>query len=282
MSASHPLPGAARLRRQQTIAFALVAVALAGWIVTAVRMEGMDDGPGTALGTLGWFVGVWVTMMAAMMLPAVVPMAAAFDRVARSRATRGRLPAFLAGYAVVWATFGLVAYGVDALVRGADPAFLAWDRQGPLVTGAAVVVAGLYELTPLKLRCLRHCRTPLHFLLGRWRDGRGGALRMGVEHGAWCAGCCWALMLALLAIGLMSVTWMVVVAAIVFVEKATPVGEGATRVFALALVGLGIWIAAAPATAPAVTEPGTMHGMPSETMPSEAMPGEAMPGEAMQ
>lgn len=271
MSASHPLPGAARLRRQQTIAFALVAVALAGWIVTAVRMEGMDDGPGTALGTLGWFVGVWVTMMAAMMLPAVVPMAAAFDRVARSRATRGRLPAFLAGYAVVWTTFGLVAYGVDALVRGADPAFLAWDRQGPLVTGAAVVVAGLYELTPLKLRCLRHCRTPLHFLLGRWRDGRGGALRMGVEHGAWCAGCCWALMLALLAIGLMSVTWMVVVAAIVFVEKATPVGEGATRVFALALVGLGIWIAAAPATAPAVTEPGTMHGMPSEAMPGEAM-----------
>lgn len=277
MSASqpHPLARGGRLRRQQAIASALVGLALAGWIVTAVRMEGMDDGPGTALGGLGWFVGVWITMMAAMMLPAVVPMAAAFDRVARTRAAAGSLWAFLAGYLVVWAAFGLAAFGVDALVRAADPAFLAWDRQGPLVTGAAVAVAGLYELTPLKLRCLRHCRTPLHFLIGHWRDGRGGALRMGVVHGGWCVGCCWALMLALLAVGVMSVVWMVVVAAVIFVEKAVPFGERATRWFAVALVALGVWIAVAPGTAPAVTQPGSIPMSGNESMPMpehESMP----------
>lgn len=263
MSASQPRPLArgSRLRRRQAIASALVALALAGWIATAVRMEGMDDGPGTALGGLGWFVGVWVTMMAAMMLPAVVPMASAYDRVARGRRAGGSLTLFLAGYLVVWAAFGVLAFAVDALVRDADPAFLAWDRQGPLVTGAAVAVAGLYELTPLKLRCLRHCRTPLRFLLGHWRDGRAGAVRMGVEHGGWCVGCCWALMVALLAVGVMSVLWMVVVAAVVFVEKIVPFGERSTRWFAVALVALGVWIAVAPSTVPALTEPGH-HPMP--------------------
>ncbi|MBB4663697.1 DUF2182 domain-containing protein [Conexibacter arvalis] len=283
MSASGPRPLAlgARPRRRQAIASALVALALAGWIVTAVRMEGMDEGPGTALGGLGWFVGVWVTMMAAMMLPAVVPMASAFDRVARARPEGGALAWFLAGYGLVWAAFGVAAFALDALVRAADPGFLAWDRQGPLVTGAAVAVAGLYELTPLKLRCLRHCRTPLHFLLGRWREGRVGAVRMGVEHGAWCVGCCWALMAALVALGIMSLFWMVVVAAVIFVEKALPFGERSTRWFALALVALGLWIALAPGSAPEVTEPGSPMpmGEPGGGAPMEA-PGDAAPMEA--
>jgi predicted metal-binding membrane protein len=278
MSASQPLARGARVRRRLSIAVVLVALALAGWIATATRMDGMDDGPGTALGGLGWFVGAWVTMMAAMMLPAVVPMAAAFDRVAGARAAAGPLWAFLSGYLLVWAAVGLLAFGVDALVRAVDPAFLAWDREGPLVTGAAVAAAGLYELTPLKLRCLRHCRTPLRFLIGHWRDGRRGAVRMGVEHGGWCVGCCWGLMLALLALGVMNVLWMVVVAAAIFAEKATPGGERTTRFVAVALVALGVWIAAAPDSAPGVTEPGTMHAMPGET---RAMPGERAPGEPM-
>lgn len=266
MSASRPLAIGAGPRRAQTIAAALLALALAGWIVVALRMEGMDDGPGTALGALGWFVGVWMTMMAAMMLPAVVPMAWAFDRVASTRRRGGSLAAFLTGYALVWAAFGVVAFAFDALVRAIDPAFLAWDRQGPIVAGAAVALAGLYELTPLKLRCLRHCRSPLHFLLGHWHDGRGGAVRMGVEHGAWCVGCCWALMAVLLAVGVMSVRWMLVVAAVVLVEKVAPFGARATRWFALLLIALGIWIAAAPGTVPALHEPddggaGTMMPM---------------------
>ncbi len=257
MSASRPLAIGAGPRRAQAIASALLALALAGWIVVALRMEGMDDGPGTALGGLGWFVGVWVTMM----LPAVVPMAWAFDRVASTRRRGGSLAAFLSGYGLVWAAFGVVAFALDALVRAIDPAFLAWDRQGPLVAGAAVALAGLYELTPLKLRCLRHCRSPLHFLLGHWHDGRGGAVRMGVEHGAWCVGCCWALMAALLALGVMSLFWMVVVAAAILVEKALPFGERATRWLALALVALGLWIALAPASAPEVSEPGSAMPM---------------------
>lgn len=261
MSTSRPLALGAGPRRAQTIATALLALALAGWIVVALRMEGMDDGPGTALGALGWFVGLWMTMMAAMMLPAVVPMAWAFDRVARARPGGGSLAAFLAGYGLVWAAFGVVAFALDALVRAVDPAFLAWERQGPLFAGATVAIAGLYELTPLKLRCLRHCRSPLHFLLGHWHDGRGGAVRMGVEHGAWCVGCCWALMAALLALGVMSLFWMVVVAAAILVEKALPFGERATRWLALALVALGLWIAVAPGSAPAVTDPGSAMPM---------------------
>lgn len=256
MSSAQPLPrGLARRRRQEAIAAVLVGVALAGWFVTAARMDGMDGGPGTELGRLGWFVGVWVTMMAAMMLPATVPVAAAFDRVARAREQAGSLWAFLGGYLVVWTLFGLLAYAVDALVRAVDPAFLAWDAQGPLVVGALVALAGLYELTPAKRVCLRHCRSPLHFLLGAWRDGAAGAARMGAIHGGWCVGCCWALMAVLLAVGVMSVRWMLVVAAVILIEKVAPFGARATRWFALALVALGIWIAAAPSTVPALHDP---------------------------
>jgi predicted metal-binding membrane protein len=266
MSDAQPLPrGFARRRRQEAIAAALVGVALAGWLVTAIRMDGMDGGPGTELGRLGWFVGVWVTMMAAMMLPAVVPMAAAFDRVARQRRTAGSPWTFLAGYLVVWTAFGLLAYGVDALVRAVDPGFLAWDAQGPLVVGGLVALAGLYELTPLKRVCLRHCRSPLRFLLGSWRDGAPGAARMGVIHGGWCVGCCWGLMLVLLAVGVMSVRWMLVVAAVILLEKVAPFGERASRWLAVALVALGVWIAAAPSTVPGLHEPdagGAPMGMP--------------------
>jgi predicted metal-binding membrane protein len=277
MSVARPLGIGAGTRRAHAIASALLALALAGWIVVALRMEGMDDGPGTALGALGWFVGVWVTMMAAMMLPAVVPMAWAFDRVARARPHGGSLAAFLAGYGLVWAAFGVAAFALDALVRAVDPGFLAWDRQGPVVAGAAVALAGVYELTPLKLRCLRHCRSPLHFLLGHWHDGRGGAMRMGVEHGAWCVGCCWALMAALLALGVMSLFWMLVVAVVIAVEKALPFGERATRWFALALVALGLWIAVAPGSAPAVTEPGSAMQMDEGGGAMQMDDGGAMP-----
>jgi predicted metal-binding membrane protein len=222
---------------------ALLLGALVAWIVTYRRMRGMDAGPGTDLNGLGWYVGVWVTMMAAMMLPSVAPMVLLFDKVSSERAKRG-LPyvptwMFTLAYFAVWTTYGLLAYGVYRAVRALDPGFLAWNRGGPYLVAGLLVLAGLYELTPLKSICLRHCRSPIHFVLGGWRDGTRGALRMGVEHGTYCVGCCWGLMVILFALGVMSLVWMAVVAGVILAQKVLPRGEVLTKAVAVAFVAAG-------------------------------------------
>ena len=247
----------------------LLGAALVTWIVTIERMRGMDMGPGTDLGSLGWYVGVWVTMMAAMMLPSVAPMVLIYSRISRERARRSRGYAppwiFVAGYLAAWTVYGLAAYGVYRVVVAADPGFLAWDEQGPYVAGGAIVLAGLYQFTPLKAKCLRHCRTPLHFVLHDWREGRLGALRMGAEHGAYCVGCCWGLMLILFSLGVMSLLWMTVVAGVIFAEKAIPGGGRLARPLAVVFVALGIWVMAAPSSVPGLTQPtGGSDGMQME------------------
>jgi predicted metal-binding membrane protein len=238
----------------------LLAASLVAWIVTVQRMRGMDAGPGTDLGGLGWFLGIWVTMMAAMMLPSAAPTVLLFARVSRDRAGRSQaqhVPTwlFVAGYLAVWTVVGLCAYGLYRAFVSTGTGWLAWDRAGPYVTGAVLVAAGIYQLTPLKDVCLRHCRSPLHFLLHGWRSGRTGAVRMGAEHGAYCVGCCWGLMLALFALGVMSLFWMAVVGAVVLVEKLAPTGRRLSRLFAVALVVLGVWIAAAPGSVPGLVQP---------------------------
>jgi predicted metal-binding membrane protein len=255
------------------VAAVLLGGALVGWIVTVARMRGMDDGPGTDLGGLGWYAGIWVTMMAAMMLPSVAPMVLLFSRVSNERARRGQsfVPTwiFVSGYFAVWTVYGLAGYGVYRLVTAFDTGFLAWDRGGPYVAGGALIAAGVYELTPLKRVCLRHCRSPLHFVLGGWRGGRVGAFRMGAEHGAYCVGCCWGLMLILFALGVMSLLWMAIVAGAIFGQKVLPRGDRLTVVFAVAFVAFGIWVAAAPGSVPGLTRPGTAPGMhmgPSDQM----------------
>lgn len=241
----------------------LLGAALAAWIVTVERMSGMDMGPGTNLGGLGWFVGIWVTMMAAMMLPSVAPMVLLFDRVSSERARRGQsyVPTwiFAATYFAVWTAYGLGAFVLYRGVRALDLGVLHWNRGGPYVAGTLIALAGLYELTPLKSVCLRHCRTPLHFVLGNWRLGVRGAIRMGVEHGAYCVGCCWGLMLVLFALGVMSLFWMAVVAALIFAQKVLPYGDRLTRVFAVAFVAFGVWVAVSPGSVPGLKQPGTMQ-----------------------
>jgi predicted metal-binding membrane protein len=243
----------------------LLGAALVAWVVTVERMHGMDDGPGSDLGGFGWFLGIWVTMMAAMMLPSVAPMVMLFSRVSRDRARRGRsfVPTWIfgCGYLGAWVLYGLAGYGVYRLVTAFDMAFLGWDRGGPYVAGAAIVAAGIYQLTPLKRVCLRHCRTPIHFVLGGWREGRFGALRMGGEHGAYCVGCCWGLMVILFALGVMSLTWMAAVAAVIFAEKILPCGARISAVFAAVFVVFGLWVAASPQTVPGLTRPGTAWEM---------------------
>ena len=238
---------------------ALLGAALVAWIVTIHRMQGMDAGPGTDLGGLGWYLGVWITMMAAMMLPAAAPMVLAFSRVSRERARRGNahVPTFVfvAGYLIVWASFGIAAYAVFRVVTALDPGFLAWESAGPWIAGGAIAAAGIYQLTPLKRVCLRHCRTPLHFVFHGWRDGWLGALRMGAVHGAYCVGCCWGLMVILFSLGVMSVLWMVVVATIVFAEKVTPAGARLSRALAVGFIAVGLWMAVAPGSVPGLTEP---------------------------
>jgi predicted metal-binding membrane protein len=250
--------------RQLALIAVLVALAVVGWLVTDDRMVGMDAGPGTELGALGFYVSLWVVMMAAMMFPSIAPMVIAYSRTQQKRRERGKAQAgplavalFVGGYLLSWTAFGLAAYGVFEIGRSLSIDALAWDEGGPYLAGAVILAAAAYQLTPAKDVCLRKCRSPLDFVMGYWKPGYGGALRMGVEHGAWCVGCCWALMTALFALGVMSLGWMAFVAALIAVEKLLPWKAVANRGIAVVLVVLGLAVAFAPEAVPALTIPGS-------------------------
>ncbi|HSD24521.1 MAG TPA: DUF2182 domain-containing protein [Solirubrobacterales bacterium] len=252
-----PLPSAVQLG----LIFGLVLLAAVAWAVTGDRMEGMDAGPGTDLGGLGFWVTAWVVMMAAMMFPSIAPMVVMHARIEEGKrekgwtAETGTTALFVGGYLLTWAAAGLIGYAILQGARALDIGFLAWDRSGPYVAGAVIVAAGIYQLTPLKNACLRRCRSPMMFLLTSWRPGRIGALRMGMEHGAWCVGCCWGLMAALFALGVMSIGWMVMVAALIAIEKLLPWKAVANRGIALLLIVLGIGVAFFAANVPGLTLP---------------------------
>src|SRR5215211_6687250 len=165
-------PAFAAARARLGLIALLFALAAVAWWSTADRMAGMDEGPGTALGALGWFLGVWVVMMAAMMFPSVAPTVALYARMTRRRAPARSL-VFAAGYLLTWTAAGAVAYALVALGRDALGAQLAWDAAGRWVAGGTLIAAAAYELTPLKDVCLGRCRSPLGFLLTSWRGGLG-------------------------------------------------------------------------------------------------------------
>jgi predicted metal-binding membrane protein len=249
-------PAFAAVRVRLGLVAALLALAALGWWWTAEQMEGMDQGPWTSLGALGWFLGIWVVMMAAMMFPSVAPTVALYSRMTRHRSPLSPL-LFAAGYLLTWAVAGLAAFTLATVLHRIPGDVLAWDRAGRWVAGATLIVAAVYELTPLKDVCLGKCRSPLSSLLGSWRDGRWGALQMGAKNGAWCVGCCWALMASLFALGVMSLTWMAVVAGLIAVEKTLPWRRMATYATAALLLALGVLLLAAPDAMPALTVPGT-------------------------
>jgi predicted metal-binding membrane protein len=251
-------PAAAAVRARIALVVLLLALAIAGWWFTFGQMSGMDDGPWTALGTLGWFLGVWVVMMAAMMFPSVAPTIALYSQMTRTRSPLKPL-LFAAGYLAAWTLAGLLAFAAAAVGDGVAGDVLAWDRAGRWVAGIMLLVAGVYELTPLKDICLGKCRSPLGFLLGSWRESRLGAVQMGVKHGGWCLGCCWALMASLFALGVMSVAWMAFVAALIAIEKLLPWRRVATFGTAAVLLALGVLMLAAPDAVPGLTIPG--HAM---------------------
>jgi predicted metal-binding membrane protein len=292
---------------------ALLVLAGLAWALTDQRMAGMDAGPNTDPGELGFFVTVWVVMMAAMMFPSIAPMVIMYARIQEGKREKGDVvqagttAVFVAGYLVTWGAVGLVGYAIANLIGSLDIDALSWDRGGPYIAGAVIVGAGIYQLTPFKDACLRRCRSPLMFLLHSWRPGRAGALRMGVEHGAWCVGCCWALMAALFALGVMSIGWMALIAAFIAIEKLLPWKAVANRGVAVMLLVLGLAVAFVPDDVPGLVQPdsaeamqamesmgmdegsmdsGSMEdqgmpaggGMKDESMPDKGMKDESMPG----
>jgi predicted metal-binding membrane protein len=197
----------------------LLLVSAAAWAALLAMGDEMPMGAGL-------WIGAWTVMMAAMMLPSTSPLVLLYAR--QSTALSSAL--LTTGYVAVWAGVGLAAYAID--MRLPDPS----DR----VVGAVLIGAGLYQLTPLKTACLTRCRNPADFLVTHWRRGRVGALRLGVEHGAYCVGCCWALMGVLIVAGSMGLAWVLAIALVVAGEKLLPAGQLLGRLGGVGLLIAGI------------------------------------------
>ena len=211
-----------------------------------MTMGGMSAA-GWSVGAALVFVGVWTVMMAAMMLPAAAPMILTFASAQARRNQAAAVPTwiFIAGYLFVWSAVGMVVYGLVQVGADASSYLGSVDRAtwGPLVLGVTLVGAGVYQFTPLKRVCLRHCRSPMAFVALHWREGRLGAGRMGIWHGAYCLGCCWALFAILVVAGIMSLAWMLVLTLVVFAEKVFPHGQRGSAIIGVALTVLGAVVA---------------------------------------
>ena len=241
--------------------FVLLALSAVGWALVIWQSAVMDshDQMGLDL-TMGMaaplFLVMWMAMMVGMMFPASAPMILAFARTQAPKRHQGLAYTptwlFIAPYLAVWTAFGAIGYGVAAGVDGlVDDSMWAMDNL-PRFAGGLLVVAGIYQLSPLKRVCLARCRSPLSFMLRYWRDGRWGAVTMGLRHGMFCLGCCWVLFLVLLPLGVMNVGAMLLVAALVFAEKALPKGETITTAAAVVLIVYGLLAIAVPEALPTV------------------------------
>ena len=241
------------LRRDRVIVvFCLLFVVVLSWaylLTGAGMMQEMGDmlmpmrtGPWTP----SWAVLVlvmWAVMMAAMMLPSAAPMILLYATIARRRSARGELASasgsFAFGYIAVWAAFSLAA---AALQFGLEKAALLspmMQTTSIALAGTVLIAAGLYQWTPLKQACLRHCRSPLDFIIAHWRPGTRGAFLMGLRHGVYCVGCCWLLMLLLFVGGVMNFAWIAGVALLVLIEKLVPAGHWIGRGAGILLIAWG-------------------------------------------
>jgi predicted metal-binding membrane protein len=253
--------GLRRLEREQLLLAGLLFVlAAVGWWLTDRRMGGMPMGPTTELGGLGFYTTVWVVMMAAMMFPSVWPVVGTYDRIRVARASAPRTGTWLvvAGYLLSWTLWGLAAFAAIAAGRAIFGDFLPWDGAGRWVAAGVVLAAAVYQLTPVKNACLTRCRGPLMFVMENWRPGSLGALRMGALHGAWCVGCCWALMAALFALGVMSISWMAFIAGLIAIEKLLPWRAVANYGVAAILLAIGLALLIDPSVVPGMPDGSTM------------------------
>lgn len=222
------------------------AVLLAGAGVIAatawLAMIGAHHGAGHSFGLA---FAMWMVMMVAMMLPPVMPWILLLAAASRSRArgTRPHAPAvlFTGGYFTIWAAYSLAAAALQVVLQRRALLSATDLGAGPYLGGALLMLAGLFQLSPLKAACLRHCRSPWAFFLTRWREGPVGAFRMGLQHGAWCVSCCWALMAVCFALGVVNLVWMAALTLFLCVEKIAPRGATSSRLVGYAFIAWGLW-----------------------------------------
>ena len=250
------------LRRDRYIVLGgLAAITLLAWaylLYLTPDMSGMDSlGELGSMSMAGVSVGfgpvdvvlmflMWAVMMVGMMVPSAAPMILAFASINRRRRERGSpyvpTAVFLSGYLLVWVGFSVAATVAQvALILAilGSP-----NMVSPIIGGVLLLAAGAFQLSPLKSVCLRHCRTPMGFITNDWREGHRGALLMGLHHGGYCLGCCWALMGLLFLLGVMNLLWIAALAAFVLVEKVLPAGVWVGRAAGVGLLAWGVWLLA--------------------------------------
>jgi predicted metal-binding membrane protein len=260
-----------RLGGDAVLGGVLLALAAAAWVLTARRMTGMDAGPWTDPGPLGFYISTWVLMMAAMMTPSLAPVLLGHAALQRAADQNGRAThamgsgLFLLGYLTAWGAAGLVGYALLEAVRSLDGGVFDWSGAGRWIAAGALLMGCLYQFTPAKRACLARCRAARTL---RSEDPRTGGLRAGIRHGVWCLGCCWALMAALFALGAMSVAWMLVISALIACERLLPWRRLGAIGVAAVLAAVAIGLAAAPARVPMLTIPGSPAAMRAMGMSS--------------
>ena len=239
------------LRRERGLVLAgVVAVAGLAWLDVWRRARGvmdmaMPEMEPWSLVEFGAILAMWLVMMVAMMLPSAAPMLLLFAVTQRERVMSGEpatVLAFAGGYLLVWGGFSVAAAALQAALQQSMLLSNDLAMVGGWLPAVVLALAGVYQLTPLKHACLVRCRSPLAFLLSRWRDGIGGALGMGLRHGAFCLGCCWALMALLFVGGVMNLAWIAILAIFVLAEKVLPYGTWLSRVSGAALIAWAVWV----------------------------------------
>jgi predicted metal-binding membrane protein len=251
------------LQRERYIILAfLFGLAAIAWTVMIWQVStddimamGLTMGMGTLL-----FMAIWITMMVAMMFPTAAPMILIFARTHRDKRARGKpyVPTwiFLSAYMLIWVLFGTVAYGAAIFgERLAEQSMWVADNAAR-IGGVLLMIAGIYQMTPLKHACLSKCRSPLQFILSSWRDGYTGSFRMGLEHGGYCLGCCWMLFVILFPLGMMNIAAMAVITLLIFAEKSLARGQAIARYAAVALIIYGGLALIMPELLPTVMDNG--------------------------
>ncbi|CAN5879072.1 DUF2182 domain-containing protein [soil metagenome] len=244
-------------RRDRIIVLSGLAVITAlSWAYVASLASDMNMGTEMAMPRMqAWGVAdfalmfvMWAVMMVAMMMPSAAPMILMFAGINRRRRKQrvSYVPTsvFLLGYLVVWAAFSVLATAAQWGLHTASLLSPMMASTNPILGGVLLLSAGIYQWTPLKHACLRHCRSPLGFVLNEWREGRWGAFLMGLKHGGYCTGCCWSLMALLFVAGVMNLLWVAAIAGFILLEKVAPGGHWAGRSAGVMLVGWGVWMVA--------------------------------------
>jgi len=241
-------------RDRLMVAAGLAAITVLAWVYLVYLAAGMGGMQAMAMPAIRpWGVAdailmfvMWAVMMVAMMTPSAAPMILLYAAIIRKSRDPGRpaaaSSAFAAGYLAVWTGFSALATGLQWGLEQAALLSPMMAGTSPWLGGALLIAAGAYQMTPLKHACLKHCRSPVHFLTGHWRKGAGGAFRMGLDHGLYCVGCCWVLMALLFVGGVMNLLWIAAIAGFVLIEKIVPRGVLFGRAAGALMVLGGLWL----------------------------------------